>query len=170
MKLGYRKVRSFILLFAGLLALGLSHTMDGYAVVFGISLMVSAAMTLLYVFIHFDERINQKIPIEMLLDAFTGLVIFTYPNSDDNFLLIAFAFWIVPMGAMLATSGLMEEKHKDFMWIYALTGIVLIVLGFVILNYQQEYQDSVLYLVGFTLLMYSGMNLFLLFKRKQEVY
>ena len=61
MKLGYRKTRSFLLLFAGLLALGLSHIMDGYAAVFGISLVVSAALTLVYIFIHFDETINQKI-------------------------------------------------------------------------------------------------------------
>ena len=131
MRLGYRKARSFILLFAGLLALGLSHTIDGYAVVFGMSLVVSAAMTLVYIFLHFDETINQKIVIEMIADAFAGLVIFTYPYSDQNFLLIVFAFWIVLMGSLLLTSGLMEERNKDFMWFYALVGIVMIMLGFV---------------------------------------
>ena len=127
-------------------------------------------MTLLFVFTHFDETINQKIFVEMILDAFTGLVIFTYPDSDQDFLLIAFAFWIVVMGAMLATSGLMEEKNRELMWFYALAGIVLIVLGFVVLNYQADYRDSVLYLLGFALLIYSGTNLYLMFKQKREVY
>lgn len=170
MKLSYRKARSFILLFAGLLAIGLSHTMDGYAVVFGISLLVSSALTLLYVFLHFDENINPKIVMEMISDGFSGLVIFTYPASDENFLLIVFSFWILIMGMLYLTSGLMEESNKDYLWSYALVGIVLMVLGFVIMNYDEAYKSSVLYVVGFTLLIYSGMNLYLLFKRKKEVY
>jgi uncharacterized membrane protein HdeD (DUF308 family) len=170
MKSGYRKARSYVLLLAGLLALGLSHTMDGYSVVFGMSLVISAALTLVYIFIHFDETINQKIPIEMIADAFAGLVIFTYPLSSESFLLVDFAFWIVLMGAMTATSGLMEEKNKEYMWVYALAGIVMIVLGFVILHYQEEYKDSVLYLLGFTLIIYTGTNLFLMNKKKGDVY
>ena len=170
MKVGYRKARSIILLFAGLLALGLSHTMEGYAVVFGISLLVSSALTLLYVFLHFDENINPKTVMEMIADGFSGLVLFTYPESNENFLLIVFSFWILIMGMLYLTSGLMEESNKDYLWSYALVGIVLMVLGFVIMNYDEAYKSSVLYVVGFTLLIYSGMNLYLLFKRKKEIY
>lgn len=170
MKLGYRKARAFILLFAGLLAIGLSHTLDGFSVVFGISLVVSSAITLVYVFLHFDENINPKIVMEMIADGFSGLVIFTYPVSNDNFLLIVFSFWIVFMGILLLTSGLLDEENKDFLWIYSLTGIVLMVLGFVVMHYDAAYKSSVLYVVGFTLLIYSGINLNLLFKRKREIY
>ena len=92
MKLTYRKARSIILLFAGLLAIGLSHTMDGYAVVLGISLVTSSALTLVYVFLHFDENINPKIVMEMIADGFSGVVIFTYPTSNQDFLLIVFSF------------------------------------------------------------------------------
>ena len=60
MNLGYRKARSVVLLLAAVLAIALNHTMDGFAVVFGISLIVSSALTLIYVFLHFDENINQK--------------------------------------------------------------------------------------------------------------
>lgn len=165
-----RKARSYLLLFAGLLAIGLSHTMDGYAVVFGISLVVSATTTMMYIFLHFDETINQKIVIEMIADGFTGLVIFTYPSSDQYFLLIAFAFWIVLMGSLLVTSGLMEERNKDFMWVYTLVGIMMMVLGFVTMHYEKEFMDSVLYLMGFSLIIYSGLNLFLMFKGKRDVY
>jgi uncharacterized membrane protein HdeD (DUF308 family) len=170
MKLGYRKARAFILLFAGLLALGLSHTMDGYSVVFGISLLVSSAMTLVYVFLHFDETINPKVVMEMITDGFSGLAIFTYPVSNDDFLLIVFSFWIVFMGILLLTSGLLDEENKDYLWLYALIGIISMVLGFVILNYDAAYKSSVLYVVGFTLLIYSGMSLYLIFKRKREIY
>ena len=170
MKLGYRKARSIILLFAGLLAIGLSHTMDGYAVVLGISLVVSSALTLLYVFLHFDENINPKIVMEMIADGFSGLVLFTYPESNENFLLIVFSFWILIMGMLYLTSGLMEEKNKDYLWSYTLVGIMLMVLGFVIMHYDAEYKSSVLYVVGFTLLIYSGSSLFLMIKRKTGVY
>jgi len=170
MKLSYRKARSFILLIAGLLAIGLSHTMDGYAVVFGISLLVSSALTLLYIFLHFDENINPKVVMEMIADGFSGLVLFTYPESNENFLLIVFSFWILIMGMFYLTSGLMDESNKDYLWSYVLVGIMLMVLGFVVLNYDAAYKSSVLYVAGFTLMIYSGMNLYLLFKRKTEIY
>jgi len=170
MKLGYRKGRSFILLFAGLLALGLSHTMDGYAVIFAISLIVSSALTLVYVFLHFDEKINQKIVMEMIADGFTGLVIFTYPTSDSNFFLIVFSYWVLIMGMLLLTSGLMDEENKNYLWFYTLTGIVLMVLGFVVMHYDAAYMNSVLYVAGFSLLIYTGVNLYLLYNRKKEVY
>ena len=170
MKTGYRKIRAFVLLLAGLLAIALNHTMDGYAVVFGISLIVSSAFTVLYVFMRFDEEINPKVVMEMIADGFSGLVLFTYPYSDERFLLIVFAFWIVIMGMMYLTSGIMEERNKDQLWAYALAGIMMIVLGFVILNYSDEYLSSVLYLVGFTILIYSVFTLYLLIGRKAEVY
>ena len=165
-----RKARSFLLLIAGLLAIGLSHTMDGFAAVLGITLVTSAGLTLVYVFLKFDQQINPKIVMEMIADAFSGVVIFTYPTSNDEFLLIVFSFWAVMMGMLYLTSGLMDESNKDVMWSYALMGIVLIVLGFVILHYDAAYKSSVLYVVGFTLILYSGMNLVQLYRRKREVY
>jgi uncharacterized membrane protein HdeD (DUF308 family) len=170
MKLGYRNARSAILFLAGLLAIALNHTMDGYAAVFGISLIVSSAITLLYVFMRFDENINQKIVMEMIVDGFSGLVLFTYPTSDQFFLLIVFAFWMVFNGTLFLTSGLMEEKNKPNIWLYVLSGIMTIVLGFVILNYNADYMGSVLYLIGFTLIIYSGINLYLVIKNKRDIY
>lgn len=170
MKLGYRKARSVVLLIAGLLAIALNHTMDGFSVVFGISLIISSALTLIYLFLHFDENINQKTVMEMILDGFSGLVLFTYPSSDQYFLLIVFAFWIVFNGVMLLTSGLLEEKCKPYLWFYVLSGIMVIVLGFVILNYNTVYIGSVLYVLGFSLIIYSGSNLYLYVTRKTEIY
>ena len=170
MKLGYRKARSFVLLIAGLLALGLSHTMDGYAVVFGISLVVSSALTLVYIFLHFDEKINQKIMLEMIMDGFSGIILFTYAQSDQAFLSLVFSFWIMVMGTLLVTSGLMDENHKPFMWSYTLIGIILMVLGFVVMHYETEYLKSILYLIGFTLIIYSATNIYMFYKRKLEIY
>lgn len=170
MKLGYRKARSFILLFSGLLALALNHTMDGYAVAFGITLLVASAFTLIYVFLRFDENINQKIVMEMIMDGFSGLVVFTYPTSDQNFLLIVFSFWILVMGILYLTSGLLEEKNKSYLWSYTLIGIMSIMLGFVIMHYDKDYINSVLYLIGFALIIYSTSNLYFFYKRKQDIY
>lgn len=170
MALGFRKARAFILLLSGLLALAINHTLDGFSVVFAISLLISSTLTLIYVFLNFDTTINQKIVMEMMVDGFSGLVIFTYPESNQNFFLIVFSFWIVFMGILITTSGLMEEKNKKFLWAYALVGIVSIMLGFVVLNYDQAYMSSVLYLVGFTLLIYSGMSLYIFLKRKADIY
>ncbi len=170
MKLGYRKTRSVVLLIAGLLAIALNHAMDGFSVVFGISLIVSSALTLIYIFLHFDKNISQKTAMEMILDGFSGLVLFTYPSSDQYFLLIVFAFWIVFNGVMLLTSGLIEEKNKPHLWLYTLTGIMAIVLGFVIMNYDSAYIGSVLYVLGFTLIIYAGSSLYLYVIKKTEIY
>lgn len=170
MKLILRKTRLFILLLAGIVAIVLNNTMEGYSVVFGLSLIVSSAVTVVFVFLNFDRNIHQKIVMEMIMDGFSGLVIFTYPQSDQRFFLIVFAFWIAVMGILLLTSGLMDEKHKSFLWLYALTGIICLVLGFAAMHYDAEYMNSVLYLVGFTLLIYTITELYLVFKRNMEIY
>gem|GEM_PF-6271431 len=108
--MGLRILRSFLLLLAGVLAVALNRIMTGYAVVFGIILVVSAALTLIYVFLHFDENINQKVVLEMLADGFAGLVLFTYPNFEQHFLFIVFGFWIFIMGGLYLVAALMEEK------------------------------------------------------------
>ncbi len=170
--MGLRITRSFLLLIAGLLAVALNQIMTGYAVIFGITLVVSAAFTLIYVFLHFDENINQKVIMEMLTDGFGGLIFFTYPSTDQNFIFIVFGFWVFFMGTLYLVSGLMEEQNKPFLWAYVLTGIISIVSGFVVINFDLEGQsmNTVLYLLGFVLIIYSATGLFLLFKRKREIY
>lgn len=170
MGLFYRKGRSFVILIAGLLAIALNHTMDGFSVVFGISLVVASAFTLIFVFFHFDEDINQKIVVEMIMDGFAGIVLFTYPNSNQDFLLVDFSFWILVMGALTLTSGLMEKSTQNYMWFYTLVSIMIMALGFVVMHYRSELIDSVLYVIGFSLLIYSSMNIYLLYKRKKDVY
>ncbi|NOX84622.1 MAG: hypothetical protein GXO86_01450 [Chlorobi bacterium] len=170
--MGLRIVRSFLLLLAGLLAVALNQVMTGYAVVFGITLVVSAAFTLVYVFLHFDENINQKVIMEMLTDGFGGLILFTSPNTDQNFVLVVFGFWVFFMGILYLVAGLMEEQNKPFLWAYTLLGIITIVSGFVIINFdlEGETMNTVLYLMGFILIIYSVISLYLLFKRKREIY
>ncbi len=168
--MGLRIVRSFILLIAGLLAVVLNQVMTGYAVVFGIALVGSAAFTLIYIFLHFDENINQKVVVEMLADGFAGLVLFTYPNSDQDFLLVVFGFWIFFMGALYLVAGLMDDENKPFLWSYTLMGIICMVFGFVAMNFVQEFMDTAIYMMGFALIIYSGLNLYLLFKRKRGIY
>jgi len=170
MKLNLRATRLFILLIAGILAITLNNSIQGFPVIFGISLIISSGITVIYIFLNFDKNINQKIVMEMIMDGFSGLVIFTYPESNQKFFLIVFAFWIAVMGILILTSGLMDEKHKSFLWLYTMTGIIMMVLGFTALHYDEAYMNSILYLVGFTLLIYTGSGLYLFFKRKLEIY
>lgn len=170
--MGLRILRSFLLLLAGVLAVALNRIMTGYAVVFGIILVVSAALTLIYVFLHFDENINQKVVLEMLADGFAGLVLFTYPNFEQHFLFIVFGFWIFIMGGLYLVAALMEEKNKPFLWEYALSGIISIVTGFVVVNFDLKSAgtNTAVYFMGFIMIIYSAAGLYLLFKRKQDVY
>ena len=170
--MGLRITRSSLLLLAGLLAVFLNGIMEGYVAVFAITLVVSAAFTLIYIFLHFDEKVNEKVLMELLADGFAGVVLFTYPGSSNDFLFIVFGFWIFFMGTLFLSSGLLDEGHKPFFWLYVLLGIVNIIFGFAVMNFDLETGKTnvALYLIGFAMIVYAGISLFLLVKRKRDVY
>lgn len=165
-----RTIRFLILLLAGLAAIFLNQKVDGFSGLFGIVLTLSAALTVIFLFLQFDKAINEKVVMELIADGFSGIVIFTYPQSDENFFLIVFSFWIVWMGILCLASGLLDKKHEKLMWLYTLLGIMFVVFGFVIMNYTSEMFNSVIYLVGFILAIYSIFGLYTIIKRKSELY
>jgi uncharacterized membrane protein HdeD (DUF308 family) len=73
------------------------------------------------------------------------------------------------MGALYLSSGLSDLQNKDKMPLYLLTGIILVVLGFVIINYVSENINSVNYLIGFAMIIYSAVNIYLYLSKKKEV-
>ena len=160
MNLSLRIIRFVILLLAGLAAIFLNQKMNGFSALFAISLSISAALTVIFLFFYFDKQINDKVIMELISDGFAGIVLFTYPQSDERFFLIVFSFWIAWMGILYLTSGLLDKKNEKMMWLYTLIGIMLIILGFVILNYSTEMLSSVIYLVGFTLIIYSSLGFY----------
>ena len=160
MNLSLRTIRFVILLLAGLAAIFLNQKMDGFSALFAITLSISAGLTVIFLFLNFDKQINDKVIMELIADGFAGIVLFTYPQSDERFFLIVFSFWIAWMGILYLTSGLLDKKNEKMMWLFTLTGIMLIILGFVIINYSTELLSSVIYLVGFTLLIYSSFGLY----------
>jgi len=160
MNLSLRTIRFVILLLAGLAAIFLNQKMNGFSALFAISLSISAALTVIFLFFNFDKQINDKVIMELIADGFAGIVLFTYPQSDERFFLIVFSFWIAWMGILYLTSGLLDKKNEKMMWLYTLIGIMLIILGFVILNYSTEMLSSIIYLVGFTLVIYSSFGLY----------
>lgn len=171
MKLGFRYTRSIILLILGILSLSLQGNINGLSPYFGIAVITSAAMTLIYMFLHFDEHMAREIIIELLVDGFSGLIIFTYPHSSDShFFTIVFSFWIFIMGTLLLTAGLLNKQNKDFLWSYILLGIFFIVAGFSIMHVTDETSGILNYYMGFVLVIYSVAHLWLLAKRKQEIY
>lgn len=170
MKLTLRTMRFAILLIAGFAAIFLNQNAGGFSWVFGITLTISTALTVIYLFLQFDKQISQKIVMELIADGFSGIILFTYPQSDESFFLIVFSFWIVWMGILCLTSGLLEKQYEKLMWLYTLLGIMFIVLGFIIMNYNEEMLNSVIYLVGFTLIMYSVFGLYSNIIRKTELY
>jgi len=160
MNLSLRIIRFVILLLAGLAAIFLNQKMNGFSALFAISLSISAALTVIFLFFNFDKQINDKVIMELISDGFAGIVLFTYPQSDERFFLIVFSFWIAWMGILYLTSGLLDKKNEKMMWLFTLIGIILIILGFVILNYSTEMLSSVIYLVGFTLIIYSSLGFY----------
>jgi uncharacterized membrane protein HdeD (DUF308 family) len=170
MGLTYRKARSFIILLSGLAAIIFNNTLDGYSAMFGITLVVTALLGILNLFVYFDKPMNQKFLMELLLDGFSGIIIFTYSNSDEGFFLTVFAFWAFVNGLFYLTSGLLEKKNKSHLPFYTLIGIVMMIFGFIPLHFNNESLGSIIYLIGFAMIIYSSANLYLMFKRKTDIY
>jgi uncharacterized membrane protein HdeD (DUF308 family) len=162
---GYRFARHTLLAILGIATLLLSLTIKEFGIYFGVLLLVGAATSAVYVFMHFDKQINEKLIIEMIIDGFTGLIIFTYPEPTDRFFMLDFSFWIAIMGVLYIVSGLFDNRNSNRLWLYLLSGITMIVLGFIILNYSTEYIGSVSYLIGFILTYYSLLGIYLLNKK-----
>ena len=165
-----RTIRLFVLLLAGLSAVFLNNTMTGFPVLFAVALAISAGLTVIYIFLNFDKQLNEKLIMELIADGFSGMVLFTYPFSDERFFLIVFAFWIAWSGTLWLTSGFFNPAKKNMMWFYILAGIVFIVLGFVLMNYTQEMINSAIYVIGFSLILYGAFGLYLKLVKKTDIY
>ena len=170
MKTGYRISRAALLLIPALLLFFTHITLAGTSIVFGVTVLLGAFSTMLYLFFHFDKTINSKILMEGLADAFFGLVLFTYPHPSSQFFLIIFSSWIFFMGVLILVSGLVNMEDSDYFWLYILAGITFVSMGFVILNFNPRFKESIPVLTGIVLMLISGVHLFLLLKRKKDVY
>ena len=159
-----------VILFSGLAAIVLNNTVEGYSAMFGITLVVAALISVLHIFVYFDKQMNEKFLMELLLDGFSGVIIFTFNNSNEDFFLTVFAFWAFVNGMFYLTSGLIDKNNKSYLALYSLLGIALMSLGFMPLHINEDSYGSVVYVIGFTLVLYSASNLYLLFKRKIDVY
>ncbi len=170
MKLGYRITRAVLLLIPAILLFSINISLQGASITFGITVLLGAFTTMLYLFFHFDEKINAKIMMEGLADAFFGLVLFTYPTPDNQFFLIIFSAWIFFMGTLQLVTGLASMDDTDYFWLYILAGLTFLAMGFVIMNYSPGFKKSIPALLAIVLILYSGTNLYLLLKRKKDIY
>lgn len=166
MGLGYRYTKYILLTILAIATLVLSLSIQEFGIYFGVLLLVGAALSAVYLFIHFDENINEKIIIELAIDGFAGLIIFTYPQPDERFFMLDFSFWIAVMGMLHLTAGLFDHKKSKYFWLYVLSGIMMIIFGFIILNYDTEYLGSVVYLIAIVLVYYALLNIYLTNKIK----
>lgn len=170
MKIGYRYGRVAVIFLLGVLMAGMKGSTEGFSIFFGAGLLITAFLTLIYLFINFDKKVNEKLIMEMIMEAFAGLVIFTYPMSDNAFFVIVFSFWVTIMGVFLLTAGLYDKKNKDYQWFYILLGIVMILFGFTILHVTKENSGITGYLISFILLIYALAGGYLIKKRKEDIY
>ncbi len=170
MKTGYRIARAALLLIPALLLFFTKISLPGISIIFGVAVLLGAFSTMLYLFFHFDRTINAKILMEGLADAFFGLVLFTYPHPDNTFFLIIFSTWVFFMGVLILVSGLVTMENSDFFWFYVLAGITFIAMGFVVMNYNPGFKASIPALLGIILVLLSGSYLYLLIKRKKDIY
>ncbi len=166
MGLGYRYTKYVLLTILAITMMVLSISIQEFGIYFGVLLLVGAALSTIYLFIHFDENINEKVIIELAIDGFAGLIIFTYPHPDARFFMLDFSFWIAVMGMLHLASGIFDKKNSKLFWLYILSGIMLIVFGFIILNYNTDYLGSVVYLIAIVLAYYGLLNIYLTHKSK----
>jgi cytochrome b subunit of formate dehydrogenase len=126
MKLGYRTGRNILFLILGFIAVSLKSNINGLSFYFGVAALSSAGLTLVYILLHFDENISREIITEMVIDGFSGLIIFTYPNSNNEFYMVIFSFWLAVMGTLMVPTYIAtiiyffsilfanRDKVKDF--------------------------------------------------------
>jgi uncharacterized membrane protein HdeD (DUF308 family) len=174
MGLGYRIARSVIILFPALLSITTQLPAEGISFAFAAALLSGAFLTLIYLFLHFDEFVNPKLIMELLTDAFVGIVLVTFPSPSQAFaqryFLIMFSVWLFINGMLIATSGIMDKENKNLFWLYVLIGIAYISMGFVIMNYDDGVLNSAYWLVSFMLIIYSGISIYLLLSRKKDYF
>lgn len=174
MGLRYRIARAALFIIPAIFAITTSMALVGLSFVFAATLFTASFLTLIFLYLHFDEYINPKIIMEMLTDAFVGIVLITFPSPSESFsvryFLIMFAVWIFANGIFLITSGIMDRRNKPWFWLLVVVGLTYITMGFVIMNYNPQMMESAKWVVSFTLIAYSGIALFLLLKRKNDYF
>lgn len=170
MRSSLRLSRSILLIICGILPLTIDFAPEGLAMLMGMVLLTSASLTALFIFIHFDKKMDQKTLMEGLIDAFSGLILFTYPQAITSFLLTDIAFWSFLMGTLYLAAGLFDFKNKAFLWLYSLTGIVMVVLGFVLMNYDPAEMVSAFFVLSFVFILYGLSNLYLMYRKKGDIY
>ncbi len=170
MNLFLRLIRLFVFLAAGLAAVFFNHMMEGFSALYAVALTIAAVLTVIFLFIRFDKPISDKIVMELIADGFSGIVLLTYPFSDERYFYIVFSFWIVWMGMLWLTTGILNPEKENMMWLYTLAGIFFIVIGFVVMNYSEELLSTVIYVIGFVLILYSSLGLYLGIGKKTDIY
>lgn len=160
-------IRALLLLIVAAAGLFLELTINEFGFFFGISLLLGAALTAMSLFLSFDKQINEKNLMEPIMDGFAGLVILTYPEVSSRFVLSDFSFWIAMMGILYLNSGFFNHQSSKFFWLYILTGLALIVFGFVIINYATEFLSSISYLMSFAAVIYSLVVIYLSLARSK---
>lgn len=161
MGMGYRYTKYVLLTILSIATIALSLSIEEFGIYFGVSLLAGAALSVIYLFIHFNESLNEKIILELAMDGFAGLIIFTYPQPDQRFFMLVFSFWVAVMGMLHLATGLFDKKKSKLLWLYVLSSIMMIVFGFIILNYNTDYIGSIVYLIGIVLTYYSVLNIYL---------
>jgi len=168
MKSIYSILRALILIIVSIATLVLSLTIIETGFFFAAALLVGAVLTGMYLFVHFDEQINEKVIMEPLMDAFAGLVIITYPEISQRFVLADLAFWMAMSGILYLASGAFDHQKSSKFWLYVLAGLVFIIFGFTLINYNQEFIGSANYLLAFSVVIYGGISLYLSVVRKKN--
>jgi uncharacterized membrane protein HdeD (DUF308 family) len=161
MKSIYSILRAALLVIIAVISLAFSLTINEMGFFFGISLLIGAALSGIYLFIHFDENINEKVIMEPLVDAFAGLVILTHPEVSTRFILTDFSFWMAMHGILYIAAGFFNHQKTSYLWLYVLTGLVAIIFGFTIVNYNDAFLSSVTYLMAFSLIIYGMISIYL---------
>lgn len=166
----YGTIRSVLLAIIAIVTLALSLSIIEFGIYFGVAILAGALLSLVYLFFNFDKKIDSSIVTQICIDAFAGLIIFTFPEPNTRFTMIVFSFWIAIMGTINLKAGFSLSASNNLLWLYLLSGISFLILGFIVMNYSTDYLNSIGYLIGITLLIYSLINIYLNKKIKTTDY
>lgn len=170
MNLSLRISRSIVILLSGIAAVSLNNNIEGYSAMFGVTLVIAALISVLFFFVYFNKPINPKVLMELFLDGFAGIIIFTFNNSNDDFFLTVFSFWTFVYGMFYLTTGLFDKTRKEYLPLYTSVGIIMMIFGFMPLHFNEESHSLIIYAVGASMIIYSLSNIYIFIKRKSDIY
>jgi uncharacterized membrane protein HdeD (DUF308 family) len=130
-------------------------------VVFGIYVIIEGVLSLVAAFNNRWMRSWWILLLEGLSGIVIGCVAFIWPGLTAVVLLIFIAIWAIFTGLLEIGAAIQLRKEIQGEWILALTGVLSILIGLILLINPGAGALAVVWLIGIYALMFGGLLTFL---------